>query len=138
MMKVHCSKKRLQSRSRRRSLQIESLEQRVAMSAAPFDWTSTYLGTPIQRGNQYVGDGMPTILYDTGAKQDLNGNGIPDQLFKMYWLGLYNNEPGDPPPNHLHAGDRIFYAYSEDGGTWSTPHVVLKGQAGTGAAVVPR
>lgn len=97
-----------------------------AYSGAPFaSATATYLGTVIggERGYPY-GDLQPSIMYEPG---DIG------RQYKMWWLGRYR--PGEPdlPPSNLYASDRIYYSYSSDGSSWSTPQVVLKGRgASTG------
>lgn len=118
-----------------RRFRVERLESRHLLDASPFSaWTQTYLGTPIARGPE-LGDQMPYIMYDTSDPTDANQNGIPDRLFKMWWAGRHGPTEPDLPPSTLEAGDRIYYAYGENGSSWSTPQVVLKGQGGTGVPI---
>jgi len=95
--------------------------------------TADYLGTSISRGkvtvpagyNQYLGSNNPTILYDQDEPN-------PNRRFKMWWCSSYGYGEPDLPPANLGATDRIYYSESPDGGRWSTPRVVLKGQGGSG------
>ncbi len=126
--------RRRQRRPARRST-VEPLEPRLPFSVAPFDWTSTYLGTDIQRGGATKADLQPSIMYDLSDRRDDNNNGIPDRLFKMWWLGHFDGEPGEKAPSNLDAGDRILFSHSENGSNWSSPEVVLKGQGGIGGNI---
>lgn len=74
-------------------------------------------------------DLQPTVLYDPDD---------PARLFKMWWLGSCEVEPGCgcvggiqdiEPCDHL-AGDRIYFSSSTDGAAWTDPVIVLKPQGG--------
>jgi hypothetical protein len=124
-------------RQRRRDTRLacESLERRELLTTVvetPFaTLTADYLGGSVDRSDPFTGDAQPTILYDPQDTTDANGNGVPDRLFKMWWLGSYDGRSADLAPSHLHARDRIYFSSSEDGATWTQPRVVLKGTAGT-------
>lgn len=82
------------------------------------DYWSEYRGYSERPGY----DLQPTALYD------------PDSAapFKLWWLGQYRPGDVDLPPANLDADDRVYYAESADGESWTNIRVVLKGQAGTG------
>ena len=80
--------------------------------------SSGHLGLAIARVGQ--SDLQPTIMYepeDSGRE------------FKMWWYGQKGSE-ADPAPANLHTTDRIFYSYSQDGSTWSTPVIALAPRGG--------
>lgn len=112
---------------------LEPLEQRDLMSSAPLVVSGgEFAGMAISRGGDSDGryDLQPAVLYDPSDTLDANRNGIPDRLYKMWWLGRY--QPGDPnpAPSNLLADDRIYIASSEDGVNWNGIQPVLKGSGG--------
>ena len=74
-----------------------------------------------------VGDAMPSVIYDPTN---------PLKTWQMWWFGTLGPtrdiELAGLPAGIICQDDRIFYSYSANGVTWSSPEVVLRGQCGTG------
>jgi hypothetical protein len=127
------TKKTAQANRRKRSLVVETLDKRELFAGLVYD-PPVDAGMAIVRGNQRY-DLEPSILYDQTATLDLNRNGIPDRLYTMVWLGRLAAGDADKGPSNLHADDRIYTAFSEDGKVWSKPQVILKGSGGANATI---
>ncbi|MBX7103828.1 MAG: hypothetical protein K1X57_07090 [Gemmataceae bacterium] len=114
---------------------VEALECRLTPTGSPFTQLTTQYITSLPRGGNSAYDYQPTVLHDPSDTLDLNSNGIPDRLYKMWWSGRYMPPDVDLAPSDLDTDDRIYHRYSENGVNWSAPQVVLKGSGGTNGAI---
>ena len=118
---------------------LERLERRDLMSGTPVAVAPPeYQGLAVNRPSDADGplyDKQPVALYDPTDTLDANNNGIPDRLYKLSWYGRYAIGDPDLAPADFIPGDRIYMSFSENGSTWSSPQVVLKGSGGTNGAI---